>query len=123
MQTKYHNAPALFIFETFCCLFVETLLVILNSTELTDEFNKNWHKIAPFALGYQEGEDSNMEATNDIRRYYFGTNPVGLETRDNLTNMFSDRNFFQCTKNAALLHARFSPVHMYYFTQVSVRFF
>ncbi|ODM98842.1 Venom carboxylesterase-6 [Orchesella cincta] len=91
--------------------------IILNSTELTEEFNKNWHKIAPFALGYQESEESDLEATNDIRKYYFGTQPVGLETRDNLTNMFSDRNFFQCTKTAALLHARYSPVHMYYFTQ------
>ncbi len=94
-------------------------LVILNSTELTDEFNENWNRIAPFSLSYTEASpDPNFAASNDIRRYYFGNQPVGMETRDNLTNMFSDRNFLQCNKNGAILHSRFSPVHLYYFTQV-----
>lgn len=93
--------------------------VILNSTELTDEFNQNWNRIAPYSLSYTEvSPNSDSCASNDIRRFYFGSQPVGVETRDNLTNMFSDRNFLQCNKNGAILHSRFSPVYLYYFTQV-----
>lgn len=93
-------------------------LVILNSTELTEEFNGNWNRMAPFALSYKEAvNDGNDEASTNIRNFYFANRPIDLDSRENLTNLFSDRNFFQCNRNAAILHARFSPVYLYYFTQ------
>jgi hypothetical protein len=74
--------------------------------------------MAPFALGYKEPDFLEMRATNEIREFYFGEEEVSLDTRDNLTNLFSDRNFFQCNRKASLAVARYnSPVYLYYFTQ------
>jgi len=101
---------------TFNILFY-LFQVILNSTDLTEEFNRNWDRMAPFALGYKEPNFLEMKATNEIREFYFEDEEISVDTRDNLTNMFSDRNFFQCTRKASLAYARFSPVYLYYFTQ------
>lgn len=86
---------------------------------MTEEFNRNWSKLAPFALSYEEksAKNSTHNIGNSIRDFYFGNEPIDLSTRENLTNMFSDRNFYQCNREGALLHAKFSPVYLYYFTQ------
>ena len=89
--------------------------------------------MAPFALGYRETMSMSMSmsvgpagmqaratedsATRAIRRFYFGNRDIGPFTRENLTNLFSDRNFFQCTRMMGLKVARYAPVYLYYLTQ------
>lgn len=75
--------------------------------------------MAPFALGYREYQPTNSPASASaaIRAYYFGDQSISPATRDNLTNMFSDRNFFHCTRLASLAVAKHAPVYLYYWTQ------
>lgn len=59
-----------------------------------------------------------------IKDFYFGKkkenmkqkHQIGWNELENLTNMYSDRLFLSCAREAAILHARYAPVHMYYYT-------
>ena len=67
--------------------------LVLNHEELTEELNNNWESLAPSALDYDKFiscPDKEKKLTEKIRKFYFGDKRIGLETRNNLTDLYSD---------------------------------
>jgi len=113
------------------CFFL--ISVVLAYEDRLSELNEKWTHVAPKAfLLYNEDE----KISDKIRKFYFGSaaaadsnakkgsdktsqvkgNKIGMGDLESLTNLYSDRYFFGCVKDAAMLHAQYAPVHLYYFT-------
>lgn len=56
-----------------------------------------------------------LDVSNKIREFYFGNREISEETRQQLTNMYSDRLFNHGVRACALLMAEHVPVFTYQF--------
>ncbi|ODM98999.1 Venom carboxylesterase-6 [Orchesella cincta] len=91
------------------------------------ELNENWSQVAPKTFLLYNEDPSLSEK---IRKYYFGSTAavgksgnevkgskkIGMGDLESMTNLYSDRYFTGCVKDAATFHAQYAPVYLYYFT-------
>ncbi|CAG7730475.1 unnamed protein product [Allacma fusca] len=94
---------------------------ILNSKTALKDLDTNWKRFAPLIFGYKDLAPNPISVSQKIRDFYFGSNGgiIDHNVRENFSNALSDRNFFRCARNCALLYAKESPVWIYYFTYKS----
>lgn len=59
-----------------------------------------------------------VNVSEKIREYYFGKfkGKYFAEDVQNITSIYSDRVYFHATQKAALLHAKYAPVFLYFYT-------
>ncbi|CAL8080996.1 unnamed protein product [Orchesella dallaii] len=107
--------------------------LVLTYEDRLSEINENWSQVAPNAF-LLSNEDSSL--SEKVREYYFGSaaaatgkskkepvggnkvksSKIGIKDLESMTNLYSDRYFNGCVRDAAVFHAQYAPVHMYYFT-------
>lgn len=117
-----------------CYIFCEkNCTVILPYEDKLSELNENWSKVAPKSfLLYGDG----LKLAEKVKAFYFGdkskrtkesvngikgntpqrSQQIGWDDLESLTNAYSDRYFHGCVREAASLHAKHAPVHLYYYT-------
>ena len=81
--------------------------------------NQDWYRIAPLTFSYRATALQRDAVSNQIKSYYFGSEDIGDKTMNNLTNLYSDRNYCHCSRVGAMLHKKFnegSPVYLYLFS-------
>jgi hypothetical protein len=55
--------------------------------------------------------------SSKIRQFYFGSqNEISMNNSQSLIDLYGDRFFAQCTKQAAILYSKWAPVYLYHFT-------
>lgn len=92
--------------------------IILNRPDLMEEINEKWESILPQNLYYEDlfTPEEEAEVTKKIWEFYFRGEPVSLDTRDNLTNMYTDGMFTYITQRPALdtaARGKSNPVFLY----------
>lgn len=93
--------------------------------------NEKWSQVAPKTFLLYDADPS---VSQKVKDFYFragsketsesgGNNKatqhrqqIGWDDLESLTNAYSDRYFFGCTHDAAVLHAKHAPVHLYFYT-------
>jgi carboxylesterase type B len=93
---------------------------VFQNPELLQDINENWRKVLPITLEYDEfytnfTRHHKLEVSMKIRKFYFQERPINEETRQQLTNVYSDRFFNHGVRKGALLMAKHTPVYMYMF--------
>ena len=81
--------------------------------------NAEWNRIAPITLIYGDTLPTPMQrdhVSEKIRSFYFGNKMIGPETRENLTNLYSDRYFVHGVQTAAFNFAKHIPVYPFHFS-------
>ena len=92
---------------------------ILNVPVLTKELDEDWLRIAPLTLMYDDivPPQHQNETSRKIRDFYFGNQSISTETRDQLSDLYSDRFFVYPTEKAARLYSKHGgPTYLYLFT-------
>lgn len=100
------------------------------------ELNEKWSEILPRAMLLYNDDPKLSEK---IKTFYFGNRKIpkhkdggtmtsqienekshlaqiGWNDLESITNMYSDRYFLGCVRDAAALHAQNAPTHLYYYT-------
>ncbi|CAG7822154.1 unnamed protein product [Allacma fusca] len=94
---------------------------ILANPELSADLKKNWHRIFPITLQFNEvyynfTPVAQAIMADKIHKFYFGNKPIDTSSRKELTDLFSDRFFNHGIKQALLLASNFTKVFPYIFT-------
>jgi carboxylesterase type B len=96
-----------------------TAMTLTNQTLLNAAIN-DWMYLVPRTMYLRE--DMDMKTIVAIKEQYFGNATTisadSIEQYQNFTNVFSDRHFFSGLQAAAPLHAKHSPVYLYYFSHL-----
>ncbi|CAG7787108.1 unnamed protein product [Allacma fusca] len=93
---------------------------ILKEKQLESDVNNDWHRIAPISLTYYDDDSVSQQELNlisdSIKSYYFKDQPISENTRQQLTNLYSDRYFVHGVRTTALIQAKhLVPVYIYMF--------
>ncbi|XP_014235995.1 venom carboxylesterase-6-like [Trichogramma pretiosum] len=91
----------------------------LNNGELVSRLHTDFEKIAPVSLLFEDTcpEYNRKNATDQIRKFYFGNKSIDKSTRAQVTDMYSDAWFYIAADEAVRDHLKLfsSPVYYYYF--------
>lgn len=87
---------------------------------MTQDLNEDWKNVLPITLEYDElytklTVDEQLAVSQKIRKFYFQDRNISEETRQELTNVYSDRLFNHGVSKNALLMAAHVPVYIYQF--------
>ncbi|XP_073973391.1 carboxylic ester hydrolase-like [Rhodnius prolixus] len=85
----------------------------IYNPEILDEFDRTFNTSAPFAMFYGNTAKNPQEITRKIRDFYFGEQPLPNFVSTNLTDMFSDNQFFWPSVEALRKHH--GQQYFYYF--------
>ncbi|CAG7720240.1 unnamed protein product [Allacma fusca] len=91
---------------------------IINNSRLITQIDKQWDVISPIILSYGNAPNP-KDVSQKVRQYYFGKDKIASETPGfavKFSQLFSDRNFFQCSQNTAKEFAKYGTAYVYYFT-------
>lgn len=97
------------------------MTVVLHFPELREDLRKNWERILPITLEFNEvytnfSEETLREMAAKVKNFYFGDKEIGVEeTRQELTDAYSDRFFNLGVREAAILMSKYTPVYLYQF--------
>ncbi|XP_066595668.1 uncharacterized protein [Prorops nasuta] len=82
------------------------------------EFNNEWNKIAPTIFEYEEATNRTAEISQELRKYYFGDQPISSSNYDKLLDIFEDSlTIFPVYRLVNLMSMHSSqPVYLYHFT-------
>ncbi|CAG7829147.1 unnamed protein product [Allacma fusca] len=89
---------------------------VMSKNDILARMNQHWNAVAPTLFYYDTWNITSAEKdtiSNKIRKFYFGDKPIGGTTRQNLTNLYSDRLFVQGIFDTVELHSNFAPVYPY----------
>lgn len=94
-------------------------MLIKNKT-INEIINTNWVQRAPQLFGYEhEPEITRNHISTKIKDEYLKDQLVSMSTIENVTNMITDRNWFQNVHNIAMTYRQNgikAPLYLYYFT-------
>jgi carboxylesterase type B len=76
--------------------------------------NDNWRKISPIIF-YFDDHPNQWNISNKVRDYYLKNGKISLDSLEDTTNMFSDREFFEGTHDSAKMQSKVAPVYLYYY--------
>jgi len=86
---------------------------ILTTPKRLNQLDQDWNKLAPLIFHYSQTAVNPSNVSEQVREYYFGKGKITEENKEKLVIALTDRNFIQCTANAALAQAKFGPVYLY----------
>jgi carboxylesterase type B len=94
---------------------------ILANPELSADLKENWKEIFPVTLQfnnvyYKFPPSVQTKMAEKIYSYYFGNKSIDTNSRQELTDVFSDRFFNQGVKKAMVLASAYTKVYPYMFT-------
>ncbi|XP_046405772.1 venom carboxylesterase-6-like [Ischnura elegans] len=86
--------------------------------ERMEHLNNRFDELVPNILHYNDTIPANLikTTTQKIRNFYFGNNEIGMNQREEMIQMCSDRLFLYASSKAAKLHSKFAPVYKYEFS-------
>ncbi|CAG7830066.1 unnamed protein product, partial [Allacma fusca] len=92
---------------------------ILMNEKALGELNTEFNKWIPISLMYEDilphvGQRDHV--SQQIKSFYFGNKMIGADTRENLTNMYSDRFFVHGVQTAAFNFAKYASVYPFLVT-------
>ncbi|XP_012270621.1 venom carboxylesterase-6 [Orussus abietinus] len=89
----------------------------LNNGEFLRQLDKDFEKIAPLSLLYEDTcpEHLRQNVTQRIREFYFGDHPIDESTRFNVIHMYTDAWFFIAADNAVREHLQNLGTSVYYY--------
>ncbi|XP_071439355.1 venom carboxylesterase-6-like isoform X2 [Hetaerina americana] len=78
---------------------------------------EHFEEVVPHILHYNDTVTTSAfkETSQKIRSFYFGNNEIGLNQKEEMTKMCSDRLFLYASSKAAKLHSKFAPAYKYQF--------
>lgn len=84
------------------------------------DLNENWNNVLPITLEYDElytnyTISQQLQISKKIRKFYVQDRAIEENSRQQLTNMYSDRFFNHGVRKNALLMAEYVPVYVYQF--------
>lgn len=79
--------------------------------------NEEWGRVLPQTLFFWKIARDPCKVSSKLKDTYFGGKPVGMETFEGLTNLYSDVAFRYPARKVGVKHAKFAPVYMYNFTR------
>jgi carboxylesterase type B len=77
--------------------------------------DEKWEEVGPKTLFYKESAKDALEVSKKIRDFYFGEKSIGLETREQILDLYTDRYFAGPVRFAGRKLAKHIPVYLYYF--------
>ncbi|ODM94771.1 Esterase E4 [Orchesella cincta] len=86
---------------------------ILTTPKRLAQLDQDWNKLAPLIFHYSQTAVNPSNVSEQVRQYYFGNGKITEENKEKLVIALTDRNFIQCTANAALTQSKFGPVYLY----------
>ncbi|KAF0311475.1 Esterase FE4 [Amphibalanus amphitrite] len=81
---------------------------LLTSPERLEKLNNNFAEVAPQLLRLTRSTDDPSAVSEQIRKHYFGNQPIGDATAAQLVELLTDRMFLHCTEKAAHWHSFYS---------------
>ncbi|CAL8104261.1 unnamed protein product [Orchesella dallaii] len=112
-QGKFAHIPLLLTVNDVEGLIISAL-PSLASPEVVDAFNNDWVNTAAKAFLFDKvyyKQSAKTWAARRLRKFYFGTRPVGQDTLMNFVNIYSDSQFIHRSRKTALTHAKYAPVY------------
>ena len=94
---------------------------MLHFPQLRHDLRINWERILPITLNFNEvytnfSKPELRKMAVKIKNFYFGKKEIGVEeTRQELTDVYSDRFFNLGVREAATLMSKYTPVYLYDF--------
>ncbi|XP_035709632.1 venom carboxylesterase-6 [Folsomia candida] len=90
--------------------------VVLNNATLLELMNNEWGRVSPSTFLYHATARDPCSLSTKIRDFYFQDQEISKVNGQKLIDLYSDRWFFHCTRQGALLYAKHAPVYIYYLT-------
>ncbi|XP_015176905.1 PREDICTED: esterase E4-like [Polistes dominula] len=89
-----------------------------GNNSVFDLLNNEWETVAPISLMYERGTPRSKFISQVLRRAYFGSNPIGRHSYDDIAHIYSDRVIVFPVYRAVELFSQNSklPVYMYRFS-------
>lgn len=91
---------------------------LFGNGSLYRELNDNWDTLAPIIFMYERDTPRSRYITRELRKFYFGDQPISLATNQQLAEVYADSVVIFPVYRAAKLFASKSsaPVYFYKFT-------
>lgn len=93
---------------------------IFEHPKLLQDLNEDWKNVLPISLQFDKlytnlTAEQQLDVSIKIRKFYFDDRTIAEDSRQQLTNVYSDRLFNQGVSKCALLMAAHVPVYTYQF--------
>ncbi|CAG7821887.1 unnamed protein product [Allacma fusca] len=119
LMTSRKFPPIPVIFGLTCQEGLNRAGAVLTNESLLQRFNSSWEKMAPLNLFYRASSVDIDEVSREVRNFYFGSEPISMNNKEKVIDLFSDRYFFTNTFSTVRLwtegNPQDKPVYMYMF--------
>ncbi|KAI4501643.1 hypothetical protein M0802_002978 [Mischocyttarus mexicanus] len=86
-----------------------------GNNSVFDLLNNDWDTVAPISLMYERGTPRSKYISDELRKFYFGNQPISRDSYDALAHIYSDRVIVFPVRRAAQLYADNKDVPVYFY--------
>ncbi|XP_014599187.1 PREDICTED: esterase E4-like [Polistes canadensis] len=86
-----------------------------GNNSVFDLLNNDWDTVAPISLMYERGTSRSKYISDELRKFYFGNQPIGRNSYDNIAHIYSDRVIVFPVLRAAKLYSENSKLPVYFY--------